>query len=194
MTVKKDVSEPAEVHSTPEVQVSEVGNTAAQAPAPNLPAEPTDSALERVSAERDELRDRYLRLAAEYDNFRKRSQKERAEIFDRAQADFLGTLLDELDDLDRVVEGGEKSASVADLHQAVLLIDKKIWKQLEKNGMEIVEPLGQPFDPNFHEAISQIPAPTAEQAGTVASVFQIGYRYKGILLRPARVQVYGEPA
>ena len=194
MTVKKDVSEPVEVGTTPEVNASEGSNPAAEAPAPNLPAEPTDSALERVSAERDELKDRYLRLAAEYDNFRKRSQKERAEIFDRAQADFISSFLDELDDLDRVVEGGEKSASVADLHQAVQLIDKKIWKQLEKNGMESVEPLGLPFDPNFHEAISQIPAPSAEQAGTVAMVFQIGYRYKGILLRPARVQVYGEPA
>jgi molecular chaperone GrpE len=194
VTVKKDVSEQAEVGTTPEINVSEGPSPAAEAPAPNLPAEPTDSALERVSAERDELKDRLLRLAAEYDNFRKRSQKERAEIFDRAQADFLGSLLDELDDLDRVVEGGEKSASVADLHQAVQLIDKKIWKQLEKNGMESVEPLGQPFDPNFHEAISQIPAPSAEQAGSVAMVFQIGYRYKGILLRPARVQVYGEPA
>lgn len=194
MTVKKDVSEQTEVGITPEIQISEGASPAAEAPAPNLPAEPVDSALERVSAERDELKDRYLRLAAEYDNFRKRSLKERAEIFDRAQADFVGSLLDELDDLDRVVEGGVKSASVADLHQAVQLIDKKIWKQLEKNGMESVEPLGQPFDPNFHEAISQVPAPGAEQAGTVASVFQIGYRYKGILLRPARVQVYGEPA
>ena len=194
MTVKKDVSEQVEVGTTPEVNASEGASPAAEAPAHNLPAEPVDSALERVSAERDELKDRLLRLAAEYDNFRKRSQKERAEIFDRAQADFLGSLLDELDDLDRVVEGGEKSASVADLHQAVQLIDKKIWKQLEKNGMESVEPLGQPFDPNFHEAISQIPAPSAEQAGSVAMVFQIGYRYKGILLRPARVQVYGEPA
>jgi molecular chaperone GrpE len=194
VTVKKDFSEQVEVGTTPEINAPEATSPAAEASAPNLPAEPTDSALERVSAERDELKDRYLRLAAEYDNFRKRSQKERAEIFDRAQADFLGSLLDELDDLDRVVEGGEKSASVADLHQAVQLIDKKIWKQLEKNGMESVEPLGQPFDPNFHEAISQIPAPSAAQAGTVASVFQIGYRYKGILLRPARVQVYGEPA
>ena len=194
MTVKKEVNGDQLVGDATEAVESEAPVPAAEAPAPNLPAEPVDSALERVTAERDELKDKYLRLAAEYDNFRKRSQKERAEIFDRAQADFLASFLDELDDLDRVVEGGEKSASVADLHQAVQLIDKKIWKQLEKNGMEIVEPVGLPFDPNVHEAISQIPAPSVEQAGTVASVFQIGYRYKGILLRPARVQVYGEPA
>lgn len=165
---------------------------AGEAPEANLPVEPEGSALERVSAERDELKDKYLRLAAEYDNFRKRSQRERAELFDRAQADLIGNLLDELDDLDRLVHGGEKSASVADLHQAVVLTDKKFWKELEKAGLESVEPLGAPFDPSVHEAISQIPAPTAEQAHTVAMVFQVGYRFKGILLRPARVQVYGE--
>jgi molecular chaperone GrpE len=149
--------------------------------------------LSRVSAERDELKDRYLRLAAEYDNFRKRSQRERAEWAERAQAELLAKLLEVLDDLDRVVENGDKSASLADLHQAVLLVDRKLWKELEKFGLEILEPLGVPFDPAVHEAISQIPAPSAEQAHLVAATFQGGYRYKGILLRPARVQVYGEP-
>ncbi|MEP6744279.1 MAG: nucleotide exchange factor GrpE [Gemmatimonadota bacterium] len=165
---------------------------AAEASTAGLPFEPLDSALARVSAERDELKDRHLRLAAEYDNFRKRSQRERAEWADRAQAELLGKLLEALDDLDRVVEGGEQLATVADLHQAVLLTDKKLWKELEKFGLELVDPVGAPFDPSVHEAISQVPAPTAEQVGAIAAVFQVGYRYKGILLRPARVQVYGE--
>ena len=166
--------------------------SAGEASEANLPVEPEGSAIERLTAERDELKDRYLRLAAEYDNFRKRSQRERAELFDRAQADLIGNILDELDDLDRLVQGGEKSASLADLHQAVTLVDKKFWKELEKAGLESLEPAGVPFDPAVHEAISQIPAPSAEQAHQVAMVFQVGYRFKGILLRPARVQVYGE--
>lgn len=159
-----------------------------------VPAEPDASAVERLESERDELKDRYLRLAAEYDNFRKRSQRERAEWAERAQAELLGKLLEVLDDLDRVVENGGKSASLDDLHQAVLLVDRKLWKELEKFGLEVLEPQGVAFDPSVHEAISQIPAPTPGQAGTVAMSFQAGYRYKGILLRPARVQVYGEPA
>ena len=167
---------------------------AGEAPVAGVPAEPDASALARVTAERDELKDRHLRLAAEYDNFRKRSQRERGEWAERAQAELLGKLLEALDDLDRLVEGGEKSASVADLHQAVALVDKKLWKELEKFGLEVLEPIGVPFDPAVHEAISQIPAPAAEQAHTVAMTFQAGYRYKGLLLRPARVQVYGEPA
>ena len=167
---------------------------AGEAPGAAVPAEPDTSAVERLESERDELKDRYLRLAAEYDNFRKRSQRERAEWAERAQAELLGKLLEVLDDLDRVVEKGDKSASLGDLHQAVLLVDKKLWKELEKFGLEVLEPQGITFDPSVHEAISQIPAPTADQAGTVAMSFQAGYRYKGILLRPARVQVYGEPA
>ncbi len=167
---------------------------AGEAPGGAVPAEPDASAVERLESERDELKDRYLRLAAEYDNFRKRSQRERAEWAERAQAELLGKLLEVLDDLDRVVEKGDKSASLGDLHQAVLLVDKKLWKELEKFGLEVLEPLGVTFDPSVHEAISQVPAPAADQAGTVAMTFQAGYRYKGILLRPARVQVYGEPA
>ncbi len=167
---------------------------AAEAPAGGLPVEPAESALERVTAERDELKDKYLRGVAEFDNFRKRTQKERAELYDRARAELIGGLLDELDDLDRLVQSGDKSPSVAELHQAIVLTDKKFWKELEKAGLETLEPLGVPFDPTVHEAISQIPAPSAEQAHTVAMVFQAGYRFKGILLRPARVQVYGEQA
>jgi molecular chaperone GrpE len=166
---------------------------AGAAPVGSVPIEPSDSALLRVEAERDELKDRHLRLAAEYDNFRKRSQRERAEWAERAQAELLGKLLEVLDDLDRVVESGDKSASVGDLHQAVLLVDRKLWKELEKFGLEVLEPLGIPFDPAVHEAISQIPAPSADQAHTIAMTFQAGYRYKGLLLRPARVQVFGEP-
>ena len=192
MTVSKEVMNNEEPRLPPEEVELADEIPAAEAPTAGLPFEPLDSALSRVSAERDELKDRYLRLAAEYDNFRKRSQRERAEWADRAQAELLGKLLEVLDDLDRVVEGGEQLATVADLHQAVLLTDRKLWKELEKFGLELVDPVGAPFDPSVHEAISQIPAPTAEQVGAIAAVFQVGYRYKGILLRPARVQVYGE--
>lgn len=192
MTANKDFNTPS---SEPTPPVSAEGNgaiPAAEAFVGGLPVEPIDSALERVASERDELKDRHLRLAAEYDNFRKRSTRERAEAGERGQAELLARLLDVLDDLDRVVEGGEMSASVGDLHQAVLLTDKKLWKELERFGMEVVDPVGAPFDPAVHEAISQVPAPGPEQVGAVAVVFQAGYRFKGILLRPARVQVYGE--
>ena len=192
MTVDKDFNG-ADDSLTPAIEmVVNDAIPAAEAPTVGLPVETPDSALARLNAERDELKDRHLRLAAEYDNFRKRSQRERAEAGERGQAELLSKLLEVLDDLDRVVQGGEKLATVADLHQAVLLTDNKLWKELEKFGLEVVEPVGVPFDPSVHEAISQIPAPAAALVGTISAVFQAGYRFKGILLRPARVQVYGE--
>lgn len=192
MTVDKEVKGTGDA-AVPAESAFEVGEIPAEAaPVGGLPAEPVDSALARVTAERDELKDRHLRLAAEYDNFRKRSTRERAEWAERAQAELLGKLLEVLDDLDRVVESGGKSATVDHLHEAVTLVDRKLWKELEKFGLEVLEPQGVPFDPSVHEAISQIPAPTAEQAHAVAMTFQAGYRFKGVLLRPARVQVYGE--
>ena len=193
MTVSKDVMPSEDTELPPQDVVVSEALPAGEALTSGLPAEPLDSALARVSGELDELKDRYLRLAAEYDNFRKRSQRERAEAGERGQAELLGKLLEVLDDLDRVVDGGDKIPSVSELHQAVLLTDKKLWKELEKFGLEIVDPAGAPFDPSVHEAIAQVPAPVAEGAGTIAAVFQVGYRFKGILLRPARVQVYGEP-
>ncbi len=193
MTVSKDVMPSEDTELPPQDVVVGEALPAGEALTSGLPAEPLDSALARVSGERDELKDRYLRLAAEYDNFRKRSQRERAEAGERGQAELLGKLLEVLDDLDRVVDGGDKIPSVSELHQAVFLTDKKLWKELEKFGLEIVDPAGAPFDPSVHEAIAQVPAPAAEGAGTIAAVFQVGYRFKGILLRPARVQVYGEP-
>jgi molecular chaperone GrpE len=158
-----------------------------------LPLEPAEGAVQRLEEEIAELRDRHLRLAAEYDNFRKRSTRERAEAGDRGKAELLGRLLDVLDDFDRLVDGGGASQTVDQLHEAVVLTDKKLWRELEQLGLEAIEPTGAPFNPTEHEAISTVPAPAAERAHTVAQTFQIGYRLKGILLRPARVAVYGEP-
>ncbi|MFI5234322.1 MAG: nucleotide exchange factor GrpE [Gemmatimonadales bacterium] len=155
--------------------------------------EPVEGAVQRLEAELAEGRDRHLRLAAEFDNFRKRTARERGELTERAQGDLLARLLDPIDDLDRLATGGARSQSVEQLHEAVLLTEKKFWKELEAAGLETIDPVGAPFDPSFHEAISSIPAPDAGQAHRVAQTFQIGYRLKGLLLRPARVQVYGDP-
>ena len=193
MTDKHNVSDTEQAERKLSADATGPAGPAAEAPVPGgVPAEPAESAVDRLEAELDEAKDRYLRLAAEYDNYRKRTLRERAEAGERAQGELLVKVLEALDDLDRLVEGGAASASVADLHQAVTLVDKKLWKELEKLGLEVLDPAGHPFDPALHEAIAQVPAPEAAQAHTVAAVFQVGYRYKGQLLRPARVQVYGD--
>jgi len=170
---------PAEAENPPETAVGAVG----------LPAELSEEAVKRLEDQLVELRDRHVRLAAEYDNFRKRVAKERIELTDRAQAALAGRLLDVLDDLDRVESGGQLSENDV-VQQALILIERKLRKELEAAGLERLDPVGMPFDPSLHEAVSVLPAPDPSKDHTVSATFQAGYRFKGSLLRPARVQVF----
>jgi molecular chaperone GrpE len=154
-----------------------------------LPMEPAEGAVQRLEEQLREATDRHLRLAAEFDNFRKRVARERLELADRAQAALVMKLLDILDDVDRIVASDPQTPAPA-LLEATLLVDKKLRKELEAAGLERVDPAGQPFDPAWHEAVSVVPPARAEQDHTVAATFQIGYRFRGTLVRPARVQVY----
>ncbi len=155
-----------------------------------LPMEPATEAVHRLESQNAELKDRHLRLAAEFDNFRKRAARERVELSDRAQAALATKLLDVLDDFDRVTTGGTSGASVEDLRQVLTLVDRKLRKELEASGLERIDPMGQAFDPAMHEAVSVIAPTDPAQDHTVSSTFQAGYRFKGALIRPARVQVY----
>jgi molecular chaperone GrpE len=154
-----------------------------------LPAEPQSEAIRRLESQLEEARDRQLRVAAEFDNYRKRVGRERVEQGDRAQAALISRLLDVLDDLDRLSsEGG--TASAESIREAVGLVDRKLRKELESAGVERIDPVGQPFDPSIHDAVSTVPPPRPELDHTVSATFQPGYRFKGTLVRPARVQVY----
>jgi molecular chaperone GrpE len=143
----------------------------------------------KLEAELSELRDRHLRLAAEFDNYRKRSAKERVELSDRAQANFVAKLLDVLDDLDRLV-ASDPGTPLPALREGLSAVDRKLWKELQDAGVERIDPVGSPFDPAVHEAVSTTPAQERSQDQTVSATFQPGYRFKGTLVRPARVQVY----
>ena|SRR5687768_668433 len=137
----------------------------------------------------DEQRDRYLRLAAEYDNFRKRTQKERLESGARAQADLVKGLIDSLDDLARFSTIDPAATDAATVLKGVDLVEKKLRKALAAAGLEIIDALDQPFDPSVHEAVSTEPALSSEDDNMVARVYQPGYRFNSQLLRPARVVV-----
>lgn len=143
-----------------------------------------------VIAELEEIQDRHLRLAAEYDNYRKRTSKELADAGVRAQAFLVGRLLDTLDDLGRVAHVDPTSVDAKDVLEGVELVERKMLRELEALGLERIGAVGQPFDPNDHEAIGALPAESLEQDHTVAHVLQLGYRLGPTLMRPARVQVY----
>jgi molecular chaperone GrpE len=132
--------------------------------------------------------DRYLRLAAEYDNFRKRSERERAELWVRAQADLAGRTLDALDDLERVSQHAA-GATVDSLLEGVRLVERKLRSALTAAGLEPVDAEGAAFDPNSMEAVAMVGTHLPEEDDLVSDVFQRGYTFRGTLLRPARVRV-----
>ena len=134
-------------------------------------------------------KDRHLRLAADYDNFRKRTAKERAEVWTRAQAELVSRLADALDDLSRFAHIDPAEIDSKTLHDGVDLVERKVWKELESAGVTRIDQTGVPFDPNIHEAVTTQPAAKPEQDHTVGQVVQPGYKMRDTLLRPARVVV-----
>ena len=139
--------------------------------------------------ELEALNDKFLRLAAEYDNFRRRTAKERMELTARAQGDLVKAIIDPLDDLARLIEQGPGAADAKTVLDAAEVVDKKMMKALLAAGLEVINPVGQPFDPSRHEAVSTAPALSAEEDHIVSQVFQPGYLFQGQLLRAARVVV-----
>ena len=144
---------------------------------------------EQLQSKFDELQDRYLRIAAEYENFRKRTARERVEMWQRAQAEVVSNILDALDDFERVLQLDSASASVEDVIKGVELVERKLLRELESAGLERVGRVGEAFDPKHHEAIGSLPAGTEEEDHTVGAILQSGYKFGGALIRPAMVQV-----
>ena len=144
---------------------------------------------EELQCKFDELQDRYLRIAAEYENFRKRTARERVEMWQRAQAEVVSNILDALDDFERVLQLDSASASAEDVIKGVELVERKLLRELESAGLERVGRVGEAFDPKHHEAIGSLPAETEEEDQTVGAILQSGYKFGGALIRPARVQV-----
>jgi molecular chaperone GrpE len=155
---------------------------------PPLPAEVEvqDSALRQ---EIEEQKDKYLRLAAEYDNYRKRTQRERQEERARAQGELIKQLVDGLDDLGRVAHVDPTTVDVGALIHGAEIAERKLLKALQNAGLVILNPIDQAFDPALHEAVGTEPALSREDDHVVARVYQPGYLFNSQLLRPARVVV-----
>jgi molecular chaperone GrpE len=136
-----------------------------------------------------EQQDKYLRLAAEYDNYRKRSVRERQESSLRGQADLLRGLLDALDDLSRFAHVDPATTDTKTVVDGAAMVERKMLKTLTGIGLEIINPVDQTFDPAFMEAVATEPSLSREDDHVVAKVYQQGYLFNGQLLRPARVVV-----
>ncbi len=147
--------------------------------------------FEALQLEMDRLRDQHLRLAADFENYRKRVSGELAGGWTRGQAELVKALLEGLDDLQRVSLFTSENANLDTLIEGVDLAERKLMKALTEAGLEVLDPEeGSAFDPNMMEAVMRVPAEEEGKDDTVHQVFQKGYTFKELLVRPARVSVF----
>jgi molecular chaperone GrpE len=173
----------APVATPPEDEPAEVRGLAGvdAAPVPAL----TREEIEALRRERDELREQVLRKRAEFENYRKRVERDRQQAGTDAAAGILKGLVPSLDNLDRALETAQRNDP---LWEGMDLTRRELLAFLEGQGVEVQDPMGQPFDPERHQALSHEPV-AGFADGTIVEVFRKGYSYKGRLLRPALVKV-----
>jgi len=147
------------------------------------------SAEEKLQAEVQQLNDKYLRLYAEFDNYKRRTQKERVELLQTAGKDVIVSLLPVLDDFDRALKAMETAADVAPVKEGILLVSTKLKNTLAQKGLKDVESISQPFNTDFHEAITNIPAPSDDLKGKVIDEVEKGYTLNDNVIRFAKVVV-----
>lgn len=157
-----------------------------------LPAEPENASEKRIAQLEEQVsaaNDKYLRLYSEFDNYRKRTIKERADLLQTAGADVIKNLLPVLDDFERAVRNNETATDLAAVNEGIKLVASKFQHVLTKLGLEQMNATGQPFDVDLHEAITNIPAPTEELKGKVVDEVEKGYTLSGKVIRFAKVVV-----
>jgi len=154
----------------------------------NEPVE-NESELEKLKADLQEQKDKYVRLYAEFDNFRRRTSKERLDLIQTAGRDVITSLLDVMDDCDRAEKQLQQTDDVALIKEGIQLVFNKLRNNLQAKGVKAMESIGSEFDVEKHEAITEIPAPTPELAGKVVDEVQKGYYLNDKIIRFAKVVV-----
>ena len=149
---------------------------------------PTDD-LSVLKKELDEQKDKYLRLFAEFDNFKKRNAKERLELFKTAGQDIMRELLPVLDDFQRAENAFAKDNNLESYATGIKLIQDKLFKSLQNKGLKSIESIGKEFDVAQHEAVAEIPAPSEELKGKILDEVQCGYTLNDTIIRYAKVVV-----
>lgn len=149
----------------------------------------TEEKIHDLGVKLEEMNDKYLRLFSEFDNFRKRTQKEKLELFKTASEDVIAALLPVLDDFERAIKSAEENGVEDDYTEGIELIYNKLKTTLNQKGLERMDVMGTEFDTDFHEAITNIPAPTPDMKGKVVDVIENGYLLNDKVIRFARVVV-----
>ena len=148
-----------------------------------------EPALEKLRAELEESKDRYLRKVAEFDNFKRRNAKERIELIQTAGKEVIIDLLDVLDDCDRAQKQIEASEDIKEIKAGVMLVFNKLRGALQAKGLKAMDTLNQEFNPDLHEAVTEIPAPTKAMINKVVDELTKGYYLNDKIIRYAKVVV-----
>ncbi len=148
-----------------------------------------ESTIEKLKEEIQEQKDKYLRLFADFDNYKRRNARERIELTQTAGREIISSLLDVLDDSERSEKVLDTAADIAVVKDGVKLVFQKLRSVLEQKGLKPMESIGKDFDADLHEAITEIPAPTKEQEGKVLDEVQKGYLLGDKIIRYAKVVV-----
>lgn len=197
MSNKNHHYEEEQKHQTVEATVADNQNEEVQAEVEGqdedvqeqTPEEKLQTQLEAAQKETEELKDKYLRLSAEFDNYRKRTLKEKAELIKNGGEKAITSILPILDDLERALQNMEKWDDVKAMHEGIDLIYQKFLKGLSQQGLEKMEPIGENFDTDYHEAVALIPASEESQKGKVLDCVQTGYKLNDKVIRHAKVVV-----
>lgn len=164
-------------------------NNQAEEAAPMTREEELEKELEKAQATIEEQKDKYLRLSAEFDNYRKRTLKEKAELILNGGEKSLSSILPVIDDFERAIKTMETATDVNAVKEGVELIYHKFMAVLAQNGVKPIETKDQPLNTDYHEAIAVIPAPTEEQKGKILDCVQTGYTLNDKVIRHAKVVV-----
>lgn len=142
-----------------------------------------------VADEASEWKDKYLRLVAEFDNYRKRTLKEKMDLIASGGEDVIKSLLAIMDDIDRALDAMTKSNDIEAIRQGIMLIHQKLLDTLHAKGVEEISAIGQELDTDLHEAVAKFPVAEEEKKGKVIDVVQKGYKLKDKVVRFAKVVV-----
>ena len=186
---KKVKEEELNVEETQNGADEQPQNEQAEETAPLTHEEELEKELEKAQETIDEQKDKYLRLSAEFDNYRKRTMKEKAELILNGGEKSLSSILPIVDDFERAIKTMETATDVSAVKEGVELIYNKFMAVLGQNGVKVIETKDQPLDTDYHEAIAVIPAPSKEQKGKILDCVQTGYTLNDKVLRHAKVVV-----
>lgn len=151
--------------------------------------ETAENQLEKLQAALEAQKDKYLRLSAEFDNYRKRTMKEKAELILNGGEKSISSILPVVDDLERALKNMESATDVDAVREGVVLIYNKFMSVLGQNGVKVIETKEQPLNTDYHEAIAVIPAPAEELKGKILDCVQTGYMLNDKVIRHAKVVV-----